>query len=122
MSRKPIRSAGRAGLLACALGAGLWCGVSSGQQPGPMTPAKDAPANFDPSDVYFQGWLLSRDAEKLQAEKKYEEALDKLTRARQLFDSVATYFPLWKPEMVKGRRDQTREAITAIGIHGQLPT
>ena len=80
-----------------------------------MTPAKDAPANFDPSDVYFQGWLLSRDAEKLQAEKKYEEALDKLTRARQLFDSVATYFPLWKPEMVKGRRDQTREAITAIG-------
>ncbi len=80
-----------------------------------MTPAKDAPANFDPSDVYFQGWLLSRDAEKLQAEKKYEEALEKLTRARQLFDSIATYFPLWKPEMVKGRRDQTREAITAIG-------
>lgn len=80
-----------------------------------MTPTKDAPANFDPSDVYFQGWLLSRDAEKLQAEKKYEEALDKYTRARQLFDSVATYFPLWKPEMVKGRRAQTADFIAAVG-------
>lgn len=117
MSRNPFRSTGRAGLLACALGMGLWCGIASGQEPGPgpLTATKDAPANFDPSDVYFQGWLLSRDAEKLQAEKKYNEALEKFTRARQLFDSVATYFPLWKPEMVTGRRAQTRDFIAAVG-------
>jgi hypothetical protein len=115
MSRKFFRSTGRTGLLACAMSAALWSGPVTGQQPGPMTPAKNAPANFDPSDVYFQGWLLSRDAEKLQAEKKYEEALDKYTRARQLFDSVATYFPLWKPEMVTGRRAQTADFIAAVG-------
>lgn len=94
---------------------GLCCDVSPGQEPGPLTPAKDAPANFDPSDVFFQGWLLSRDAEKLQAEKKFEEALEKYTRARQLFDSVATYFPLWKPEMVKGRRAKTEDFIATVG-------
>jgi Flp pilus assembly protein TadD len=84
------------------------------EQPGPMTPTKDAPANFDPSDVYFQGWLLSRDAEKLQAENKPAEALEKLLRARQLFDSVSSYYPLWKPEMVKGRRSKTQDDIDVV--------
>jgi predicted Zn-dependent protease len=115
MSRKSFRSPGRAGLLACALGAGLWSAPLAAQEPGPLTPTKDAPAHFDPSDVFLQGWLLSRDGEKLQAEKNYLEALEKFTRARQLFDSVATYFPLWKPEMVKGRRAMTEDFIAAVG-------
>lgn len=112
MSRRPFRSTRRAGLLACALGMGWW--PLAAQQPGPLTPAPNAPAHFDPSDVYFQGWLLSRDAEKLQAEGKFVEALEKFNRARQLFDSVATYFPLWKPEMVKGRREKTQDLIAAV--------
>lgn len=80
-----------------------------------MTPANDAPANFDPSDVFFQGWLLSRDAEKLKAEKKYVEAYEKILRAQKLFDSVSKFFPLWKPEMVKGRLARTTDFISAIG-------
>ena len=113
MSRSRFRFPGRAGLLACALG---MTSLSATAQvaPGPLTPSKDAPANFDPSDVYFQGWLLSRDAEKLQAEKKHAEALDKLLRARQLFDSVSSYYPLWKPDMVKGRRSKTQEDIDVV--------
>ncbi len=94
---------------------GAWSTPARGQEPGPLTPTKDAPAHFDPSDVYFQGWLLSRDAEKLRADKKFTEAYEKLRRAQQLFDSVATYYPLWKPEMVKGRRDQTTDFINDIG-------
>ncbi|MCW1886452.1 tetratricopeptide repeat protein [Luteolibacter flavescens] len=88
--------------------------VTAQEQPGPMTPAKDAPSNFDPSDVYFQGWLLYRDSEKLQAEKKHAEALEKLLRARQLFESVSSYYPLWKPDMVKGRRSRTQEDIDRV--------
>lgn len=113
MSRSPFRSTRRSGLLACALGMGWW--PLAAQEPGPLTPAPSAPAHFDPSDVYFQGWLLSRDAEKLQADGKFVEALEKFTRARQLFESVATYFPLWKPEMVQGRRQKTQELIAAVG-------
>ena len=113
MSRSRFRFPGRAGLLACALGmAGL--SATAQEPPGPLTPSKDAPANFDPSDVYFQGWLLSRDAEKLQAENKHAEALEKLLRARQLFDSVSSYYPLWKPEMVKGRRSKTQDDIDVV--------
>ncbi|RYD64659.1 MAG: tetratricopeptide repeat protein [Verrucomicrobiaceae bacterium] len=114
MSRSRFRFPGRAGLLACALGmTGL--SATAQEQPGPLTPSKDAPSNFDPSDVYFQGWLLSRDAEKLQGEKKYAEALEKVLRARQLFDNVSSYYPLWKPDMVKGRRAKTQEDIDRVG-------
>jgi hypothetical protein len=115
MNRSRLRFPGRAGLLACALGMVAIPAAGQEPQPGPMTPAKGAPANFDPSDVYFQGWLLSRDAEKLQAEKKHAEALEKLIRARQLFESVSAYFPLWKPEMVKGRREKTQDIIDVVG-------
>ncbi|MCW1920933.1 tetratricopeptide repeat protein [Luteolibacter arcticus] len=114
MTRSRFRFPNRAGLLACALGmAGL--SATSQELPGPLTPSKDAPANFDPSDVYFQGWLLSRDAEKLQAEKKHAEALEKLMRARELFGSVSSYYPLWKPDMVKGRKAKTQEIIDLVG-------
>ena len=115
MRWSPFRSTGRAGLIACALSVGLWTVPARGQEPGPLTPTEDAPAHFDPSDVYFQGWLLSRDAEKLKAEKRYAEALEKFRRSQQLFDSVQKYFPLWKPEMVKGRQAQTLDFIAEVG-------
>jgi predicted nucleic acid-binding Zn-ribbon protein len=117
MTRSPIRFTGRACLLACACGIG-WgpLAVHAQEREIPLAPPRksDAPANFDPADVYFQGWLLSRDAEKLQAEKRYAESLEKLQRARELFDSVATYFPMWKREMVGGRRAQTQETIDQV--------
>ena len=117
MTRSPIRFTGRACLLACACGTG-WgpLAVHAQEREIPLAPPRksDAPVNFDPADVYFQGWLLSRDAEKLRAEKKYPEALEKLQRARELFDNVATYFPMWKREMVGGRRAQTQETIDQV--------
>ena len=72
------------------------------------------PASLDPSDVYFQAWLLVRDADKLQQKADFAGALDKYRRARQLFDSVIQSCPDWKPDMVKGRLDATSEAIAAV--------
>jgi predicted nucleic acid-binding Zn-ribbon protein len=117
MTRSPIRFTGRACLLACACGIG-WgpLALRAQEREIPLAPPRksDAPANFDPADVYFQGWLLSRDADKLRAEKKYAESLEKLQRARELFDSVATYFPMWRRDMVGGRRAQTQETIDQV--------
>lgn len=73
-----------------------------------------APAAFDPSEVYFQGWLLSQDAEKLAAEGKHTEALEKLQRALQLFDTVSRSFPEWKKDMVSGRREKTLHSIAKV--------
>ncbi|MGE9270259.1 MAG: hypothetical protein ACQKBU_05595, partial [Verrucomicrobiales bacterium] len=86
--------------------------VAPAQQAIPSTP--QATPNFDPSDVYFQGWLLSKDAEKLREEGKHAEALEKLRRAQQLFDTVARAFPEWKKDMVSGRRRKTVDAIASV--------
>jgi hypothetical protein len=78
---------------------------------------KDAapePDPQDPSELYFRGWLLARDAGKLEEEKKTAEAVGKLDRARRLFDRVARDFPDWKPEMVAGRRAQTAESLARL--------
>ena len=121
MSRSRSLFTGRAGILACACACaiGLWPGELFSQEKEkevPLAPPRkgNGPVNFDPADVYFQGWLLSRDAEKLEADGKHSEALEKLQRSRELFDSVATYFPMWKREMVGGRRIQTQEAIDKV--------
>lgn len=87
--------------------------VSSPAQVAPRQAAQPAP-DFDPSDVYFQGWLLSKDAEELRKDGKFTEALEKLRRAQQLFDTISLTFPQWKKDMVSGRRTKTLDAIAAV--------
>jgi Flp pilus assembly protein TadD/predicted nucleic acid-binding Zn-ribbon protein len=78
-----------------------------------QTPAQQM-TTFDPSDVYFQGYLSVRDAEKFEQTSDFVEADDKLERARKMFSSIQTYFPDWKAEMVKGRMEKTEEAIARV--------
>lgn len=92
-----------------ALGSGMF--VAAQQAP---RPANQPAPNFDPSDVYFQGWLLSKDADKLAEEGKATEALEKYRRAQQLFDTIARSFPKWKNDMVEGRRRKTVNSIAAV--------
>ncbi|MGC4013653.1 MAG: hypothetical protein QM755_03925 [Luteolibacter sp.] len=69
---------------------------------------------FDPSDVYFQGYLTARDAEKLEAEGDIIGADEKLKRAKEMFDAVKMYYPDWKPGMVKDRVATTDDTIAKI--------
>ncbi|WP_338286112.1 tetratricopeptide repeat protein [Luteolibacter sp. LG18] len=69
---------------------------------------------FDPSDVYFQGYLTARDAETLEKEGDIIGAHDKLKRAKEMFDAVRLYYPDWKPDMVKDRGAMTNESIAKI--------
>ena len=87
--------------------------------PAPMAHAQGAAVEqagrFDPSDLYFQGYLAARAAEKFEAEGKYVEALEKYQEAQRMFDSVAKFFPEWNPAMVKGRAERNRESTAAVG-------
>jgi tetratricopeptide (TPR) repeat protein/predicted nucleic acid-binding Zn-ribbon protein len=94
--------------LAAALGLGLASPVHGQAPPSP------APAQFDPSDVYFQGYLSTRSAEQLEAAGNFIGALEKLRKADQLFGAVRTYYPEWKPEMVNGRCEKNTEAIGKV--------
>lgn len=97
--------------LACLLAATL---VAAGPLPLAAQAPPPAPAAFDPSDVYFQAWLHVKDAKKLEEKGDFVAALEKLDRARQLFDSIARFHPDWKGTMVTGRLASTNEAIGRV--------
>mgnify|MGYP000700487915 CR=1 FL=1 len=77
-------------------------------QPPPQT------AQFDPSDVYFQGYLATRAAEQLEASGDFVGAMEKMRHAGKLFDAVHTYYPTWKPEMVGSRTAKNSEYLTKL--------
>lgn len=79
------------------------------QAPPPLSPAQ-----FDPSDVYFQGYMAARTAEQLEAKGDFVSAAAKLKKAREMFEAVKKYYPAWKPEMVAGRSSMTSEAESRI--------
>ncbi len=52
-----------------------------------------APARFDPSDVYFQGYLAVRSAEQLEEAGDFIGALEKLEKADELFGTIRKFHP-----------------------------
>jgi len=89
-----------------------WAGLrgeSQAQAPPPV-----ASAQFDPSDVYFQAYLEIRSAEQYATDENFLAALGKCEQATKLLNSVATYYPQWKPAMVAGRAAKTRETIAQL--------
>ena len=71
-------------------------------------------AQFDPSDVYFQGYLAVRAAERLEASGDFSGAMDKLKSASKAFEAVHKYYPAWKTVMVDGRTTKTAETLERI--------
>ena len=90
----------------------LWFAVTpvSAQAPPPVSPAQ-----FDPSDVYFQGYLARRAAEQLESTSDFVGAAEKFEKARKLFETVRRYYPDWKTEMVTGASAKNSEA--EIRVH-----
>lgn len=72
-------------------------------------------ADDGPADLFLQGWLLSRDAEKLSKEGDQEAAKLKMARALKNFEGVQLYWPGWRKEMVANRLAITRETLKAWG-------
>lgn len=82
-------------------------------QGGVVAQAPNVP-NFDPSDVYFQAYLAVRAAEQLEKDQDYVGALSKYQQATELFGSVEKFYPDWKADMVKNRKDLTVKALAAV--------
>ncbi len=78
-----------------------------------MAQAPNVP-NFDPSDVYFQGYLAVRAAEQLEKDQDFVGALNKYQQATDLFGSVGKFYPDWKTDMVQNRRDLTAKALAGV--------
>jgi hypothetical protein len=78
--------------------------------------AEEAPD--EPSDSYFRGWLLCRDAEKLKTKGHLADSREKLKKALKIFEQIAKEHPDWKPQMVQSRLAKTKEDLTALPASG----
>jgi predicted nucleic acid-binding Zn-ribbon protein len=79
-----------------------------------QAPAPPSPAQFDPSDVYFQAYLAARSADQLESSGDYSGALEKLEKANQMFEAIRRYHPQWKPEMVQTRSLATMDTTKRV--------
>ncbi|MES2997175.1 MAG: tetratricopeptide repeat protein [Verrucomicrobiota bacterium] len=87
----------------------VWQGEAPAQQPA------FSPAQFDPGDVFLKGYLAVKEAEIAEQEGRYEEALEKLNRASEMFGTIRKFYPDWKADMVRGRSEMTTESIGKVG-------
>jgi pentatricopeptide repeat protein len=82
-------------------------------QGGVVAQAPNVP-QFDPSDVYFQGYLAVRAGEQLEKDQDFVGAMNKYRQAVELFGSVGKFYPDWKADMVKNRQDLTVLALKGV--------
>jgi len=84
--------------------AGLWL-LSAG------LPARAA---GDPGDEYLRGYMMLKDAEKLEAANNPAGALSLYQQMAQIFDGVAQNHPEWQPEMLAARRNLVQKALARV--------
>jgi len=89
------------------LGLALFCTSLKAQTPEQL-------AQLEPKDLYFQAWLLTKDAEELEKKGDFIGAFTKYKKARTFFDVVMVSHPRFKKDMVADRQKLTNDAMEAI--------
>lgn len=84
--------------------AGLWL----------LSAGLTARAAGDPGDEYLRGYMMLKDAEKLEAANNPAGALSLYQQMAQIFDSVAQNHPDWQPEMLTARRNLVSKALARL--------
>lgn len=76
--------------------------------------ALPALAAEDPGDEYFRGYMMLKDAEKLEKEGNLNGALSLYQQMAQIFDALAQSHPDWQPGMLSTRRGLVQKAVSRI--------
>jgi tetratricopeptide (TPR) repeat protein len=65
--------------------------------------ALHAQSDAGAGDLFYKGYMLKTEAEKLEKEGNTQEAAAKYQQARQIIGTVAQNYPAWQPEVVNYR-------------------
>lgn len=90
-----------------------WAGEGR-EKPTPREEEKIPELEGDPSDHYFEGYLIYKEGEKLQKDGKLEGAQTCLQRALGKFKGVRKKWPDWKQETVGNRIRVTEEMLKSL--------
>lgn len=81
-----------------------------------------APAQVDDAaDQFFRGYVMKKDAEKMEADGNAAGALQIYQQMAQIFDTVAQTHPEWQPGMLANRRGLTQQAIARVQARMSQP-
>lgn len=76
----------------------------------------------DAAEQFFRGYVMKKDAEKMESEGNYTGALQIYQQMSQLFDTVAQSHPDWQPGMLANRRGLTQQAISRVQARLSQPS
>lgn len=68
----------------------------------------------DAAEQFFRGYVMKKDAEKMESEGNMAGALQIYQQMGQIFDTVAESHPDWQPGMLANRRGLTQQAIARV--------
>lgn len=68
----------------------------------------------DAAEQFFRGYVMKKDAEKLETDGNYAGALQIYQQMGQIFDTVAKTSPEWQPGMLANRRGLTGQSIARL--------
>jgi tetratricopeptide (TPR) repeat protein len=83
-------------------------------------PIAQSPADLEPDDWWYRGFLLVRSAEELESQGKNLEAWNKLNEADPIFAHLAQRFPDFRPEIIKARRHLIAEKRDELKAKARL--
>ncbi len=76
--------------------------------------AQQNPRALDPGDVFFQAWLETQRAEKLEKEHKFSQAWQKYRQAAKYYAVLIRYHKNWKPDLVQRVMERTQASIKEV--------
>ena len=76
--------------------------------------AQGANTPVRPGTILLSAYQTVSDAEKLEKEKAFKNAWNKYHQALRYYESLAAAHPAWKPHIVHGRIDKTKNAIKRV--------
>lgn len=68
----------------------------------------------DAAEQFFRGYVMKKDAEKMEADGNFNGALQIYQQMGQIFQTVAQTSPEWQPGMLANRRGLTDQAIARV--------
>ncbi|GAA5136120.1 hypothetical protein GCM10023213_10590 [Prosthecobacter algae] len=68
----------------------------------------------DAAEQFFRGYVMKKDAEKMETDGNFAGALQVYQQMGQIFDTVAQSHPDWQPNLLANRRSLTQQAITRM--------
>jgi hypothetical protein len=84
------------------------------EPPGEPAPANRDAGNADPGDMFLNAYMAMQKGEKLEAEGRFQAALESVEKATRGLDQISAAYPSWQPQIVAYRKDKVAQTLARL--------